>query len=117
MIDESGHLVLAAWLATYLVHSTLLLGAAWLITKLLGSGRESIKEALWKCALIAPVLSASLQVGLQVDPIAGGVEMPERSVAAGHPWNALFESSSPAAPARRSGRRRLCSRRDRCLQD
>jgi beta-lactamase regulating signal transducer with metallopeptidase domain len=48
---------LAAWLATYAVHSTLLLGAAALFSRVLR--RDDWREALWKAALVGGLLTAS----------------------------------------------------------
>lgn len=45
-----------AWLFTYLIHSTVLIGGAWLAVRLgIASGPEG-REALWKAALVAGLL-------------------------------------------------------------
>lgn len=59
--------VAAAWLLTYLVHSTILIGAAgaasrWLVR------RMAVKDVLWKVALFGGVATATLQVGLALEP-------------------------------------------------
>jgi hypothetical protein len=56
------HLVagILAWLATYAVHSTLLLAAAWALTRAVSSSRRladaapAVRECLWRVALLAP---------------------------------------------------------------
>jgi len=57
-----------AWLGTYLIHSTLLLGTVWVLSRLLRrtpSGASlALEEALWKAALVGGILTASLQVGV-----------------------------------------------------
>ncbi|MFO0980617.1 MAG: M56 family metallopeptidase [Planctomycetota bacterium] len=58
--------LLAAWLFTYAMHSTLLLALALGITRTLGSDR--MREALWKAALLASLFSTTLQVGFGVQP-------------------------------------------------
>lgn len=59
------------WLITYLLHSTLLLGAAWLLqTRLPRAG-----ESLWRTALVAGLLTASLQVGIGVRPLTGTFDL------------------------------------------
>ena len=55
---------LFAWLATYALHSTLLLGGAWVLTQVC-RGLE-VRDAVWKLATTGSLLSATLQVGLGV---------------------------------------------------
>ncbi|HYH83747.1 MAG TPA: M56 family metallopeptidase [Longimicrobium sp.] len=47
----------AAWLLTYAIHSTALLGAAWLASR--GRIGEHLRETLWKLALAGALLTAS----------------------------------------------------------
>lgn len=58
--------LILAWLGTYLLHSTLLLGAAWAASRLLRGRALGVEEGLWKAALVGALLTASLQVGLAV---------------------------------------------------
>jgi len=62
-----------SWLLTYLIHSTLLLTTAWIITKwLLRHSRfELINERIWKAALIGGLFTTSLQIGLGLEPGSG----------------------------------------------
>ncbi len=51
---------LLAWLLTYLIHSTALLGIAWLVTR----GRRlepAAADLLWKVALLAPLITGTIQ--------------------------------------------------------
>lgn len=75
----------AAWLLTYLLHSTVLLGGAWLLSRVLRD--HAARDALWKAALVGGVLTATLQV-------VGGVHV------AGGRWEvqALGSASAPASP-------------------
>lgn len=57
------------WLLTYAVHSTLLLGLAWLCTRYVRPYR--LKEILWKTALVGGILTATLQVTLGISPLTG----------------------------------------------
>jgi beta-lactamase regulating signal transducer with metallopeptidase domain len=60
--------VLVSVAATYLLHSTLLLGSAWLCVR---GGRlrsEALKERLWKLAAVLPLCTAPLQLVLDVSP-------------------------------------------------
>lgn len=65
----------AAWLLTYAIHSTLLLGAVW------GAGRRGIlspalQDTLWKVALVGGLLTAGWQTaGLGHAPLGGRLEV------------------------------------------
>jgi HEAT repeat protein/beta-lactamase regulating signal transducer with metallopeptidase domain len=60
---------LFAWLLTYAVHSTILLGGALLLTPRIRS--HGVREMLWKTALFGGFLTASLQPALRVSPLSG----------------------------------------------
>jgi len=66
-----------AWLGTYLIHSTLLLGAVWVVTRWLGRRDAPLalasEERLWKTALVGGLLTATLQISLAYAP---GVDLP-----------------------------------------
>ena len=60
-----AHPVLGAvadWLLTYLVHSTVLLGGVWLITRRVPEYHR-LNELLWKSALFGALITASVQAG------------------------------------------------------
>lgn len=59
--------MLIAWLITYALHSSLLLGLAWLVTRFTKE-RWALDESLWKVALCGGILTASVQLGLGVSP-------------------------------------------------
>ena len=63
--------VLAAWLLTFAVHSTALLGVLWLAGRWLTNLTDPVQEALVKFALVASLCSATLQVVLGAEPAAG----------------------------------------------
>jgi HEAT repeat protein/beta-lactamase regulating signal transducer with metallopeptidase domain len=56
---------LFAWLLTYAIHSTVLLGVAWLVTR-----RHRLEPAasdlLWKVALLAPLVTGTIQSRLEL---------------------------------------------------
>jgi len=64
-------LVPIPWLLTYTLHGTVLLSAAWLVGKLLGKRKLFLQETLWKTALIGGLITASLQTGLNLEPLGG----------------------------------------------
>lgn len=76
----------ASWMSTYAVHSTLLLGAAWLLGRALGERRLALQETAWKVALVGGLLTATLQLGLGLQPLAGTWSLtPGNAVAATAP--------------------------------
>ena len=61
--------VLVAWIATYFVHSTLLLAGAWVISRFIRAHRTL--DALWKTAVLGALITASLQMVPAVRPAGG----------------------------------------------
>lgn len=55
---------LLAWAATYLLHSTLLLGAAWAVSRALAGRSLRLEERLWKAALVGAIVTATIQTGV-----------------------------------------------------
>ena len=49
--------IVLSWLLTYLLHSTLLLGGAWLTWRWLPREALALKEALWRTALLGGFFS------------------------------------------------------------
>jgi len=72
---------ITSWLLTYLIHSTVLLGAAWLATHILGDRRLALQETLLRTALIGGLLTATLQVGFGVEPVGGALAIADISQA------------------------------------
>src|SRR5205814_1252424 len=56
---------LFAWLLTYLIHSTVLLGVAWLVTRRRRL-EPAARELLWKVALVAGLVTGTIQSRLQL---------------------------------------------------
>ena len=72
-------LLLVAWLLTYLLHSTLLIGGAWLLERV-GAVRSPLsRDTLWKVALVGGLLTASAQLALRLQPYAGHVALSSRA--------------------------------------
>jgi beta-lactamase regulating signal transducer with metallopeptidase domain len=70
---------ITSWLLTYLIHSTVLLGAAWLATRILGDRRLALQETLLRTALIGGLLTTTLQVGFGVEPVGGAMAIADFS--------------------------------------
>ncbi len=84
-----------AWLLTYAIHSTVLLTLAWLLSR----GRRwspAASELLWKAAMIGGILTASVQLGLDVRP-AGTVMLHRPAVAT--PATSVTPSEKPKTSA------------------
>ncbi len=67
---------LVRWLLTYLLHSSLLLGAAALVCALLRDRRLAVQEAVLRAALVGGLVTATLQSGLDLRPLAGALRLP-----------------------------------------
>ncbi len=62
---------IAAWLLTYLLHSTIILAAALAFSRIMDGRNLSAQEALLRTALVGGVLTATLQLGLGIAPVGG----------------------------------------------
>src|SRR5512145_1994351 len=56
---------LFAWLLTYLIHSTVLLGLAWLVTRQFRL-EPAASDLLWKVALLASLVTGTIQSRLEL---------------------------------------------------
>lgn len=63
-----------SWLLTYLLHSTLLLGIVWLVTRRLVA-TAAVRDLLWKAALLGGFATATLQQGLGFEPLGGALAL------------------------------------------
>ena len=95
--------VAAAWLATYWLHSFLLLGGAWLAGRALGHRRLAVQETLWRAALVGGLITATLQVGLGWQPLAGGWSLPAPEAAVAAAGEAPAARATAAASTSVSG--------------
>ncbi|HEX5720922.1 MAG TPA: M56 family metallopeptidase [Thermoanaerobaculia bacterium] len=60
-----------AWLLTYSLHSTLFLCLALLASKRLAGRRARLEEAMWRFALVAALVTATVQLAAGWEPVAG----------------------------------------------
>jgi len=58
---ERAAALICGWLATYFIHSTLLLGVTWVSTRRLPSRFDSLSELIWRGALVLPIVTALTQ--------------------------------------------------------
>jgi len=83
-----------AWLLTYAIHSTVLLSLAWLLVRV-RRWSPGASELLWKSALLGGILTASVQLRLDLRP-AGTVMLQRPAVTA--PAAAIAPVDWPEAP-------------------
>jgi HEAT repeat protein/beta-lactamase regulating signal transducer with metallopeptidase domain len=86
---------LASWLFTYALHSTLLLGAAWLVTTHVARA-HAVKDVIWKTALVGGLVTASLQAGLGVRPLGGLLALSPAAVETGRAMPVARAAEKPA---------------------
>jgi beta-lactamase regulating signal transducer with metallopeptidase domain len=70
----------AAWLLTYLVHSTLILLATLLVTQRRRMP-DATRDILWKAALVGGVVTASIQTAVAREPLGGQLRLAPRTAA------------------------------------
>lgn len=87
-----GAEAVAAWLVTFAVHGTALLGTLWLLGPWLRRLSDGVQEAVLRFALLAPLVSATLQVTLVPEPAAGHLA----NLALAPPSTSLSTSPGPS---------------------
>ncbi|PYP73568.1 MAG: hypothetical protein DMD25_16360, partial [Gemmatimonadetes bacterium] len=85
---------LFAWLLTYLIHSTVLLGVAWLVTRRRRL-EPGVSDLLWKVALLASLVTGTIQARLRLSTPAA-VTLPA-APSVGEPGT-VRNNESPARP-------------------
>src|SRR5262249_28787806 len=85
-----------AWLLTYAVHSTVLIGGVWLAerTGLLRSLR--LRDLAWRTALVGGLVTATLQLAAGLTPIGGATELETPGFPA--PSRRVAQPAAPEAP-------------------
>ena len=100
-------LLAVAWLLTYLLHSTILLGGAWLLAATRAVRSPVAKDALWKVCLVGGLVTATVQTAFPLEGFGQRLWLPDGSavqeqmataapVAAAGTWT----TAEPAAPRR-----------------
>src|SRR4051812_788868 len=85
-----------AWLLTYVIHSTVLLGIAWLVTRR-GRLEPAASDLVWKVALLSGLVTGTIQSRLELrTPPA---MMLPAAAAAVHPVAPVNEPATPALQA------------------
>jgi HEAT repeat protein/beta-lactamase regulating signal transducer with metallopeptidase domain len=81
-----------SWLLTYVAHSTLLLGGVWLLSRRRATA-PSLRDGLWKVGMVGGLLTASLQVGLGLEPLGGALALESRGAAREQPGAPVADSA------------------------
>jgi beta-lactamase regulating signal transducer with metallopeptidase domain len=68
----------SAWALTYLVHSTLLLLAAWLLTSRRWMS-DGAREIVWRAALVGGIATATVQTAVATEPLGGQLSLAPRT--------------------------------------
>jgi len=92
-------LLAGEWVLTYVVHSSVLLGLLWVATRPGWIRSEPLLEALWKGALLGGILTASIQAGLAIEPLAGLIRLaPERAGVVIDHEDDILRGAAPSLP-------------------
>jgi hypothetical protein len=91
-----------AWLLTYAIHSTVLLSLAWVILRV-RRWTPGAAELLWKSAMLGGILTATIQLQLDLRP-AGSVALRARTADA-----PVIPAITPALAAAEQARVRVAA--------
>ncbi len=94
----SGEIVLS-WIATYMLHSTLMIGAAWLATRRGPLAASTARDAIWKIATIGALLTTTLQIAVPFGGAGIDLRVPDASAVAREPTR-ISETGVVAAEGR-----------------
>lgn len=62
---------MSTWLMTYFLHSSVLIGSVALLRRFFEPRRLQLEQSLWRTAVFGAMLTATLQVGVGIEPLAG----------------------------------------------
>lgn len=97
---------LLSWMGTYLLHSTLLILVVLAATRVLALRSNAAREWLWTVALFGGLVTATVQVGADLEPLGGTLSVPlAREVQTPAPAPTRVITHLPAAPS--PGRRAI----------
>src|SRR6185437_12150944 len=89
-----------AWLLTYLIHSSVLLGLVWLLTRR-GRLEPAASDLLWKVALLAGLVTGTIQSRLQLSTPAAVMLPPAAPTDPGR--EPEVGAATPTDPGRKPG--------------
>jgi beta-lactamase regulating signal transducer with metallopeptidase domain len=89
----------AAWLLTYVVHSTVIVLIVWVVTSL-PRVTDTVREVIWKFALVGGLVTASVQTAVVREPLGGQWKLSSRTPAPAGPVRIAVRAESAAAERR-----------------
>ena len=89
---------MSTWLLTYAVHSTVLLGAAWLALRF-SAATPAARAVLWKAAMLGGIVTATIQASFDIRPAGTIVLDVVASESGATPQQAQWSASPPSRPA------------------
>ena len=93
-------LLAVAWLLTYLLHSTILLGGAWLLSATRAVRSPVVQDTVWKVCLVGGLLTATIQTAWPVEGLGPRFWLPSVMAPAAAAAPAVRETwVAPAAAA------------------
>jgi len=92
--------LVVAWLLTYLLHSTLLLGGGWLLTATRVVRSPVAKDTLWKVCLVGGLLTASVESAIQDRSLGRHYWLPGAAKAAPSETATSWQPAVAAPPVR-----------------
>jgi beta-lactamase regulating signal transducer with metallopeptidase domain len=116
-------LLVVAWLLTYLVHSTILLGGAWVLSATRIVRSPVAKDTLWKVCLLGGTLTATVYRTTPYRSLSADILLPSAAQPAPTPvapaaWPATVAAlASPAEIAKSAGGGRIVRRSSRITPD
>jgi beta-lactamase regulating signal transducer with metallopeptidase domain len=92
-------LVIAAWLLTYLVHSTILLGGAWTLSATGVVKSPVVKDVLWKVCLVGALVTATVQARWPEQPFSRQIRLPDVAAVQLAPTGSVVAAARPSGSA------------------
>ena len=86
--------VAAAWLLTYLIHSTVILVIAWIVTSH-SRLSDTVREVVWRFALLGGLVTASVQAAVAGEPLGGQLRIASRTAPEARPIRIAMQGVTP----------------------
>ena len=88
----------ASWLLTYMVHSTIILAVAWVVTSR-ASVSVGVRDVIWKFALLGGIATATVQTAIAREPLGGQLLLAPRLGPPAPAMRVTLQAEPGGAPA------------------
>ena len=88
-----------AWILTYLIHSSLLIGLALILSRRLGERRLALQEMLIRAAVVGAIATSTIQFSADIRPYSGRFDISGASTRDAAAPPPVFDLVSPIAAA------------------